>query len=100
MIEVSYHSCGAAKSAWVSVESVARRETTGGCISMHKPSGAPMVRKLPGCFDYFPAMLNVANIIERGTPKLTPGWKARANAWDAKRMAEFMAECDKTPLFA
>lgn len=79
MIEVSYNSSGKPRSCFVSVDRMERR-ASGGCVSMHNADGTLKMTRWPGDFDWTPALLNVKNIIVRGTPRLPDGWEVVTQA--------------------
>ena len=50
------------------------------CIRAYKANGDKKKFRYSGDFDWHNLLVNRANIIERGTPELSPGWEARADA--------------------
>ena len=55
--------------------------------------GTPVEAKWPDAFEYRPVHYHRANIIERGTPLLRPGWQDRAELVREAIIAECVASC-------
>lgn len=92
LIEVSYHSMDKPCSAFVALARLQFRETTGGCVPLYRSDGSPVKWQAYGDFDWTHKSLNVANVIERGNPRLNPGWESRAEQWMEKFWHEFNAK--------
>ena len=91
MIEVSFNSQGQPRSCWVCTDALERMAGSG-CVSMHTADGARILQRWEGERDYHTALLNVKNIIARGSPRLPDGWQTTTQAAYDAFWKEFTAK--------
>jgi hypothetical protein len=61
-------------------------------LRAYDKNGNPKKWHPPGVFEWWPLVVHPANIVERGTPRLSHGWKDRAEAAREIQLADFFGK--------
>jgi len=85
LIQVSY---GYGQSCYVSASALAAVTREHPKLRRYKADGSPLRIRMAGSFEPVWLPLHHTNIVERGTPRLAAGWKARTLAETERRFGE------------